>query len=256
MLGVALRHGISLEDLLDANPEVNPRFLSIGTDLIIPIGDEGRESAPLPTPIPLPIGAPACFKTAEGGAGCFLKVENKSNTAIENISARFIIYSAEGEFAGERLAIAPINLLPPGEALPLYAAFSPPLPDQFTAEAVFVTASTVGTEDQRYLDIQVFVDREEISEDGTSAEVSGRVRLAGETQIASLVWLIAIAYDAEDHVVGFRKWEAYADTIDIPEVETSLGEGLQSGEEFPFEITVYSLGPAIVRTEILGEARP
>jgi hypothetical protein len=31
---------------------------------------------------------------------------------------------------------------------------------------------------------------------------------------------------------------------------------LNAGESMPFELTIYSLGPAIVQVEVLAEARP
>ena len=51
MLAIALRYGISLEELLAANPEVNPRALSVDTVLIIP-STENSPSVPVTaTPI-------------------------------------------------------------------------------------------------------------------------------------------------------------------------------------------------------------
>jgi LysM repeat protein len=38
MLGIAFRFGISLDELQAANPKVNPRILSVGAVLVIPMG--------------------------------------------------------------------------------------------------------------------------------------------------------------------------------------------------------------------------
>jgi hypothetical protein len=56
MLGIAFLYGISLADLKAANPGVNPNFLSIGSQLIIPISGEIAEIA---TGAILPTGADA-----------------------------------------------------------------------------------------------------------------------------------------------------------------------------------------------------
>ena len=52
LIGIAYRFGISLDTLLAANPEVDPRFLSVGADLIIPNEEGGgsTENLALPTP--------------------------------------------------------------------------------------------------------------------------------------------------------------------------------------------------------------
>jgi LysM repeat protein len=66
MLGIALRFGVSLEDLLAANPEVDPRFLSIDTNLIIPLKEEeilvvifswSKTPSPMPWKISRPVSA-------------------------------------------------------------------------------------------------------------------------------------------------------------------------------------------------------
>jgi hypothetical protein len=56
------------------------------------------------------------------------------------------------------------------------------------------------------------------------------------------VWVVAIAFGPDKRTVGVRRWEQEAQLI--PEVPIS------------FEISLFSLGPAIEQVEILAEARP
>ena len=56
------------------------------------------------------------------------------------------------------------------------------------------------------------------------------------------VWVAASAYDAENNIVGIRKW--VADDTEILE------------EQVEFDFLVYSLGPPIASVEVLVEARP
>jgi hypothetical protein len=251
MLGIALRFGVSLEDLLAANPEVDPRFLSVDTKLIIPLKEE--ESAVLMTPTPPPVGlaSPDCYRTADAGAWCFLLVENTQPYALENVSAWIRLYNSEGDNIVEEMGITPLNLLPAGESMPVVVFFSPPVPEDFSAYADRLTAMAVSKKDQRYLNASVTVDQVEIDPTGLQAQVLGIIELPKKSAPANLLWLAGVAYDAGEHVVGVRKWEAAGN-----EDGDNPAYALNSGESLPFEIEVYSLGAEINRVGVLVEARP
>jgi LysM repeat protein len=62
LLGIAIKFGVSLEALQAANPSVEPRFLTIGTVLIIPPPEGGFLAAAThlaaPPPAPVTLGQP------------------------------------------------------------------------------------------------------------------------------------------------------------------------------------------------------
>ncbi|HEY5572931.1 MAG TPA: LysM peptidoglycan-binding domain-containing protein [Anaerolineales bacterium] len=251
MLGIALRYGILLEDLLAANPEVDPRFLSIDTVLIIPPGEETPVALVTPTPPPLDLDDPVCYPTADGGAWCFLLVENDQPYALENISAWIGIYDLEGENVAGEVGITPLNLLPPDRSMPVVASFPPPLPERFTASSDRFSAFGVPDTGDRYLETRLTIDQVEISENGLQASLGGSVRLPARSPAAKLVWLLGVAYDAEGNVIGVRRWETgeIAGNGDAEAV-------IEGGDSLPFSFDVFSLGPAIERVDVLVEARP
>ena len=51
-----------------------------------------------------------------------------------------------------------------------------------------------------------------------------------------------VAYSADGQIVGFRRWEWQG--------------SLKAGSAQAFDFSVYSLGPAIARVEVIVEARP
>lgn len=253
MLGVALRHGISLEGLLAANPEVDPRFLSVDTLLVIP---QPEESPPgqitTPTPPAVELAGPVCYQTLEASVWCFLLVDNDQTHALENISAWIGIYTPEGDNVAGEVAITPLNWLPAGEAMPIVARFPPPLPQDFVATSDRFSALIMPEETGRYLETNLKVDDIEIREDGLSATIQGKVTLPEESPAAKLIWLLGVAYDAQGDVVGVRRWEVEATTGSQGEPATVL----EAGETLPYLFEVYSLGPGIERVEVLVEARP
>jgi LysM repeat protein len=236
MLGIALRYGVTLEALQASNPEVDPRFLSVGAELIIPLGDEIQVLIATPTPAILDWDEPVCYRTGDGGAWCLLLVENMLSEAVENLSAWIGLFGEDGEIIASQVAVGPINILSPGQAMPLLAYFQSPLPLDFIIQAELLTAVEIAADDLRYLDWQLADLSVVIRGDTTrEARITGTIEQPVGSSMPSQIWVAAVAYDLENRAVGMRK-------IDI------------SGN-LTFEMTVYSLGGPIERVEILTELR-
>jgi LysM repeat protein len=236
MLGIAYQYGITLEDLQAANPGVDPHFMGVGMQLVIPISGEIPEIIPTPTPAPLDWKQPQCFRTREGGAWCILPVRNALETSMENISAGIGLFTPEGTNISSQVVYASLNLLRPGKTLPLMSYFAPPLPEEFEAHAEILSALPVADDDTRYLDLEDKVEKVEISTDGTQAIVSGEVIVPDGTPLPSQLWALIVAYDSDGNIIGARKWE--------------------SSGEAQFELPVYSLAGRIDHIEVLTETRP
>jgi hypothetical protein len=295
MLGIALRYGISLEELMVANPEVDPRFLSIDTALVIPLGESSPPPFVMPTPVPVGLGELKCYATEDEGAWCFWRVDNERSRPLENLSARIILYSTGGEYLKESSAIPPLNLVPGDRSLPLMAFFPPPLPEEIVPQGEILTALTVRRDDIRYLDAKIEIDEVAIAPSGLQATVRGSISLPGNSPPAHLIWLAAVAYGEGRNVVGVRKWEAIMAQIGVTSGTSGAGTPLPSaggstatpspeptgsapqtiatetqypgqalflerplrgGESLYFELEVFSLGPPIQEVEVLAEARP
>jgi LysM repeat protein len=256
LLGIALRYGLSLEELMAANPEVNPRILSVGAELEIPLGETQPVELPQPTPLPLMSEHAVCYPIAEGGKWCYWLVENELKVPVENLSARMSLYSSSGQLIAETIAIPALNILEQDQAIPIAAFFPPPLPDEIVPNAELLTATAIETDNERYLESELNVTSLQISQEGNQADLEGEVVVQGERE-ARLIWIFAIAYDSEGRVAGTRKVEFYArDDADLPTQAILLREPIRSGESLPFELSVYSLGPAIATVEVLVEVRP
>jgi len=241
MLAIALRHGISLEELQAANPEVNPRLLSVGTALIIPLGDNVPPSPMTATPIPLNPSSTDCYAVPDG-IWCFLLVTNDRSRSLENISARVVLYDEGGEMFAEGIAIAAINRLPEDEEIPLVIFFPGSNSGEFIATTNILSAQPVPNNDARYLNAWLEVDEVVISAEGLQAEVSGSIGIPAKSSPGNLAWVVVTAYDSEGRVVGVRKLEQF---------------GLfEPGASREFEIEVYSLGPPIAEVKSLVEVRP
>lgn len=241
MLALALRYGISLEELQAANPEVNPSLLSVGTDLIIPLGDSLPSSPATATPIPIETSKPDCFSGPDG-IWCFLLVINERARDLENISARIILYDDRGEMFAEGIAIPPVNKLPVDEQIPLVIFFPGRYTEPYQTTSNLLSAQPVPKNDPRYLSAWLEIDEVGIPEDGIQAEVSGSIGIPKKSVPGNLVWIVVTAYDGEGRVVGVRKLEQFG--------------LLEPGVSREFTIEVFSLGPQIAELKAIVEVRP
>ena len=255
MLAIAFNYGLSLDQLLAANPTVQPRLLSVGTLLVIPIEGEIATAAPTAAPLPLQAVEPVCYSQADGGLWCFMQVVNDQAQAVENLSGRISLFSISGESLGSQPAYAPLNILRPGERLPLVAYFSPPVVGELIAQGELLSALAVAEGDPRYLVAGFQANTLTTSTDGMSARVSGVVLLPEGEPAAGSLWLAGVAYDVTGKIVGVRKWQ-----VEVPCSAAAQEAGTPAPESgcnrLPFEGTIYSLGSTIDTVEILVEARP
>lgn len=242
LTGIAFRHSVSLEDLLAANPGIDPNFLTIGLTLTIPIEGVIVSALLTPTPIPLRVDPPVCYPAADGQLQCLAIVHNEQLFAVENVIAQITLPSIAEDEPHTQTAISPLNLLPAGQKAAVSARFAPPIPANFVPEVSLLTVIPISDEAQRYLNTESQINPIEVSSDGTQARVTGSVELLPDQVDASVVWVAAFAYDAQNQIIGLRKWTAE--------------QSLLSGGQIEFELLVYSLGPPITSVEILTEARP
>ena len=250
MFGIALRYGISLDELRTANPTVNPNFLSIGTNLVIPdpLTPMPSTAQPTATPVPVAFGPLDCARSADGGAWCFQPVQNTQDFALESVRAIFRLTDAGAQQIIPQQAFLPLDVLPAGTTLPLYAYFPPESIAALSgplAGSSELQGALPHREDGRYLAVELTNQKAAIRADGLSAQVSADASLMQEADDpASRLWIAAIAFDAQGRVTGVRRWE-------MPE-----GTTLEQGKSLPVVFDLYSTAGSIERVELIAEARP
>jgi len=249
-LGTIAEHfGLRLAELQAANPGVVSESLAVGQKLKIPASAPGSA---LPTPAPAQVGVVTCYPSG-GGSYCLAAVRNPFPDTLENIKLQMTLLDAKGRVLNSLEAFLPLDILPPGSVLPAYAFFSaqagqatpaagaPPTgisqPSAQLAVAIRLTSS-----DDRYLPAVVRNLLVSVDWDGRSARAQGQVFLPASSVVAKTIWLVGVAYDGNGQIVGFRRWEWQGN--------------LEPGHAQPFDFSVYSLGPAIEKVEVIVEARP
>ncbi|HEX9676709.1 MAG TPA: LysM peptidoglycan-binding domain-containing protein [Anaerolineales bacterium] len=236
LLGIAIRYGVELNDLLVANAGANPRFLSVGQAILIP-GPEGSPAAgllPTATPAPIELAAPACYRTLDGSLWCLTLAHNSTQAAVEGVGALITLGNASGEPLRSEPAYASLNVLAPGQRLLLAAYFDRPVPEFDLAQARLTSAVSAASLQERYALVEVSLDRSAPGPEAANWTVSGEVTLTegGEGQVA----VTLLALDGQGRPVGLTK------------------RLVQANPTAAFELEVSSLGPPIARVELQAEA--
>ncbi len=246
MFGVALRFGVSLAALKTANPTVNPRAMSVGTILIIPVTPipPGAPSliAPTPTPALITTWTPVCYPSGDGGLWCYLLVKNNQSTGLENLEGQIVLSTGD---PASQVAIpvqSPLDILPAGEAFPLVAFFPNHPAGGFTVLGQITSMLPQPVDDGRYLPVSLDSQQTILANDLKSALVAGSISLGQGHPAAGQVWLLATAYARNGQVAGVRRWSALSQLV--------------GGAKLTFNFTVYSQGPEIDHVILQTEARP
>jgi len=240
--GIALKFGVSIDDLQAANPEVPASAMSVGTVLKIPSNPDNPSGEPTPTAAPFTIEQIECYPTANKGMWCFVLVNNDLFDFMENVSAQVTLVDSNNATLASQTALLPLNILPPNTSLPLSVFFPPDIPADAKPQVQVLTAIRLLPDDARYLPATLNNTLVQIHAGGRSAQVSGSVLSQTQAIDASQVWVAATAYDIAGTVIGVRRWESNA--------------ALPAGGTLPFEFLLSSIGGKIARVEFAVEARP
>ncbi len=243
LLGIALRYGVALDALIAANPDVDPRFLTVGQELLIP-GPEGEVPGALaatPTPQPAAVSPVRCYPESSGGLWCLGSVRNDGDAAMEGVGALMTLYDAEGKPIATEATYAPLNLLMPGQQLPLGVHFPPPAPSPAWASMTVVSAVEARQVQERYPNVVLEAVEKQPLEGGAVWRVEGVARLEGEGEKDAQLRVLVIGLDAQGSIVAYR--------------EFTPPEFLRPGQEVLFTLEVMSLGPQIDGIELTAEAQ-
>jgi LysM repeat protein len=242
LLGIALRYGVELNDLLAANPGINPRILSIGQEIVIPgpAGDAEGSFFPTPTPVVFDLGDTRCYWDQSGRLICLSTARNPGPQALESVAAMISLADAAGNPLVSRPAYAPLNLLPAQGVAPLHTVFLGLPRQDIRISAWPLSAFLASDVDKRYLSVAVELGSRRALEGGRAWSVEGDLHLQEEFPEGSArLSVLLVGLDAEGRVVAFRTkvWM------------------LEPGEQgpWPFTLTLISLGPPIESLEAYAE---
>lgn len=234
---IAEKFKVPQNDLLAANPDVNPNSLTIGQTLFIPDPSAPPTTASTLTPVPVPVTQAACHPTTDSGVWCFALIQNNTATVLENVSARITLFDENNNVLASQTAFMPLDVIAQNTSLPVYVYF-PNTPANVNPQIQILSAMPGGSS---YLPAMLSNTTAKIDWNGKNAQVRGQVFLPAESTAATRVWVAAVAYDQNGTVVGVRRWESGA---------------LTPGTSLSFDFSVSSVGGEIEAVEFAVQASP
>ncbi|MBA4375629.1 MAG: hypothetical protein C0401_05585 [Anaerolinea sp.] len=244
MIVIAFKNGITLDELKAANPDIDPYLLTVGMTLLIPApkGTAATQNAPTPTPFPLTVYEPKCTPALSGGLYCFVQIQNEQEFDLDNITAEFRLTNPQSGEVVTQKALLPLSRIVPGTTLPLFAYFPPPVYLNPGVTLQLQTAMRFNQDNLQIMKVRIDGQEIKIAENGLSAVVNAQAALESAEAKAGKLWIAAVAFDAQDQIIGIRRYESPA-VVKPDEITT-------------FSLNIYSIGGKIARVDLFGEAIP
>lgn len=206
LYGIALRFGVSVAALQEANGITDPNRLQVGQELIIPPpGPAGEGASPrLPTPTPMALLIPTlrCTASALGSLGCIGEVINPQPHPLINVQIQITLRDGEGREIGSGIAGTALDVLPSQGRSPFALVFNAVPAGYARADARAVRAESVQEPGSLYGPVEVL--RTEDREEGADRVVRGEVRNADQQPLRRINVVVAF-YDAQDRLLGYRQ---------------------------------------------------
>lgn len=126
LLGIAVEYGVSMEALEAANPGLNANALQIGQTVFIPppSGAVVPNQAALPTPLPVVVDPFYCLPSPVSSLICLGEFINTTDQPIANLAVKVTLLDSDNNVGDSQVAYAPLDVIPPGAAIPLGVVFA------------------------------------------------------------------------------------------------------------------------------------
>ena len=220
LLDVAIQFDRSVEAIQDANGIVDPRFLQIGQELVIPPPDVAAAAPPTPTatPFPVNIGGVNFLKTGHATLWGLGEVSNPGDTPLTEVVVEAALFDGNGVRLARAAAYTQLDVVLPGQSVPFAILFETP-PDEFAQYQVNAVSGVPLTGQTRYyFDFDVF-DTTGSPEDIGIYRLTGKLRNTGPVDAES-IRLVAVLYNADDRILAQRQAELSVELLKAGAVTT------------------------------------
>lgn len=205
LYGIALKYGVSVAALQEANGIADPALLQVGQELVIPApSPEGAAPPrpPTPTPLPLLVQGFGCAASAIGSLSCVGEVVNPQPHPMRNVQVQITLWDGEGRELDAGIAGTALDVVLAGGRAPFALVFNTIPSGYARAEARVVRAEPTQEPGNRYGPVELV--RSAGQAEGFDFVVRGQVRNADAGPMRRINVVVAF-YNGQDHLLGFRQ---------------------------------------------------
>lgn len=248
LLGIAMEYGVSVEAIQRANGIENPQFLRVGQELLIPTGEEEKDTSssglllPTPTPIPFDIQGVACYETPAGSLWCLGEVVNTAPAPVTNVQMLVTLFNSDGQRMAEADTFVAADLIPPGGRAPFGVLFVDPPPGQTVPRVTTLRGEVAGELTASYVSMSAVETEGKLS--GPQFEASGAARNDSTERSAGNVHVTVTTYDADGFVTGFRQEAVELESPLAPGASAPFSMLLNFHGDPPVDFSVVATGLA------------
>jgi LysM repeat protein len=214
LLAIALKYGVTVEAIQAANGNVQPQFLQIGQELIIPLGDEQPAASageplilPTSTPLAVTLDGTGLHETPAGSVWLLGEVYNPTDAPAAHVQIHVVLVGPHGERLGESLVFPALDVIPPGGRAPFGTLF-PARPAGLANFHVEVLSAETYAHDGPWVPGALQVTGEQGGPAGALFRVTGTLRNSGAAALDAAV--VVTLYDEQGQVIGFEREDAGA----------------------------------------------
>ena len=245
LYSIAFEYGVNPDALQQVNGIEDPRFLSIGQELIIPSGVDSDDSTsnlllPTPTPEPIAVQGVGFFDTPVGSLWCLGEVVNTTAQPLTNVQVRVMLFDAEGALVAEEDAFAAAELIPAGERSPFGILFTSPPAGWVNSQVSIVRGEAAG----ELVAAFVATGLTEVIGEAVDDQllISGSLSNMSQGQTLGSVTVVATTYSGEGIVTGFRQRIIEPDSPLAPGTSMTFAIRLSYHGQAPVDYHVLALG--------------
>ncbi len=233
---IAFQYSVSIDALLLANPEIDPRVMIVGDEVLIPAADlQIPDATAINYAEQIRFNEGRCVHSG-GGLFCSVLIENTSAVDLEFPVISFKFLDETGKVLLEKRTPAALQRFNSKAMMPAYI-FLEEVPANYAALAI--SLFTINEADLNDEVLSVTVENKSIAIGQFSAVVSGEMKITGDNDSdrADLTIVVA-ALDESGSVVGVRRQDLV----------------VALNESFEFNIVVYSADGSISDVTLFTEA--
>lgn len=244
LLSVAGQFGVSVAALQDANGILDPRFLQIGQQIIIPRPEEVEDAesqslTPTPTPYPMEVQNVYFNETNIGGLWVLGETLNTSAEMLEQVRVGITLLDENDAEIASTEGLVSLDLVPSGQVAPFAIAFGEQ-PGDFARYRLFATHAVPAHVGSYYRDLAVN-NVQYLGERNASYTVTGSIQNIGPEEAVE-VEVVLTAYDPLGRVIAMRK-------------VTPDHNVIAPGGETPFTAVIAPVGGPVQRVAAVAQAR-
>ncbi len=197
---IAFGNRTTPDQLQALNPAINPDFLSVGDQLILPPPATLSYQTEIGTPVPLAIQVTTAhlFRTPSGSAWVMGTIENRGSVAAADVKIEIQLQNKRGDLVATATTWVTASVIEPGVQSPFSVLIRELPADEVDLVVSVIEGNSVQNLGSRYLDLVIEDSAMEIVDNRVS--ISGTISNTGN--ISATASLIATVLDPSGQVIG------------------------------------------------------